>query len=63
MTADIANVRLTIKSGNRNYFSTRNINPAANDTALRSLAQAINSVQNMPYDKIVKTVDYILVQP
>ena len=59
---NISSIKLTIRADNKTYFSTNNINPAATDAALNEFAQALNSVQNMSLDKVIKTVDYLLIQ-
>lgn len=57
---NIAKVKLTIKSGKTNYFSSSNIKATASNASLNSFASAVNSLQNMGLDKVVKTVDYLL---
>jgi hypothetical protein len=58
----VTNIRLTIKADNRTYFNTNHINPFASDTMLNEFADAVNSVQNMPLDKVIKNVQSLLVQ-
>jgi len=58
----LTKIRLAIKAGNKTYFSSNNINPSASDAMLNDFASAVNSVQNMSLDKVIKTADYLLTQ-